>query len=144
MLCSMMLGMTARWMLGRMLPEWPAVLSCVRFRPRLGCHLDVGDSRRGCLPPLRCSHKGNLSRRALSQSVTTASVRSLKCFGRCWEPHHRHTFEVGVRGQAVEPRAQELARSQCPRKCAAETGRCPDLSGPKSGVVAELRVGDKV
>src|SRR5215471_14453774 len=98
MLCSMMLGMTARWMLGRMLPEWPAVLSCVRFRPRLGCHLDVGDSRRGCLPPLRCSHKGNLSRRALSQSVTTASVRSLKCFGRCWEPHHRHTFEVGVRG----------------------------------------------
>ena len=38
--------------------------------------------------------QGNLSPRSLWQSVTTASVRSLKCFGRCWEPHHRHTFEV--------------------------------------------------
>ena len=71
MLCWMMLGMTARWRLGRMLPEWPAVLSCVRFRLRQGCHLAVGDSRRGCLLRLRCWHKGNLSRRSLSQSVTT-------------------------------------------------------------------------
>ena len=62
---------TARWTRGRMLPEWPAVLSCVRFRLRQACHLAVGDSRRGCLPPLRCWHKGNLSRRLLSQSVTT-------------------------------------------------------------------------
>ena len=54
-----------------MLPEWPAVLSCVRFRLRQACHLAVGDSRRGCLLPLRCWHKRNLSRRSLSQSVTT-------------------------------------------------------------------------
>jgi hypothetical protein len=72
MLCWMMLQMTARWTLGRMLPEWPAVLSCVRFRLRQACHLAVGDSRRGCLLPLRCWHKANLSRRSLSQSVTTA------------------------------------------------------------------------
>src|SRR5215472_4943344 len=67
----MMLRMTARWTLGRMLPEWPAVLSCVRFRLRQACHLAVGDSKRAYLLPLRCWHKGNLSRRSLSQSVTT-------------------------------------------------------------------------
>jgi methylphosphotriester-DNA--protein-cysteine methyltransferase len=38
MLCWMMSGMTARRTLGRMLPEWPAVLSCVLFR------LDAGMS----------------------------------------------------------------------------------------------------
>ena len=65
-------GMTARWTLGRMLPECPAVLSCVRFRLRQACHLAVGDSRPGCLLPLRCWHEGNLSRRSRSQSVTTA------------------------------------------------------------------------
>ena len=40
-----MLVMTARWTLRRMLPEWPAVLSCVRFRLTQGCHLAIGDSR---------------------------------------------------------------------------------------------------
>jgi hypothetical protein len=53
------------------LPEWPAVLSCVRFRLRQACHLAVGDSRRGCLLPLRCWLKANLSRRSRSQSATT-------------------------------------------------------------------------
>jgi hypothetical protein len=67
-----MLGMTVPWTLGRMLPEWPAVLSCVRFWLRPACHLAVGDSRRGCLLPLRCWPKENLSRRPLSQSGTTA------------------------------------------------------------------------
>src|SRR5215510_14493875 len=102
MLCWMMLGMTARWTHGRTLPECPAGLSCVRFQLRQGCHLAVGDSKRGCLLPLRCWHKGNLSRRSLSQSVTTVSVLSLRCFGQCWEPHHRHTFRGSVRGHLVE------------------------------------------
>ena len=91
--CMRMLGMTARWTPGRRLPEWLAALSCVRFRLRQACHLAVGDSRRGYSRPWRCWHKGNLSRRWLSQSGTTVSVLSLRCFGRCWEPHHRHTFE---------------------------------------------------
>jgi hypothetical protein len=59
------------WTTGRILPEWPAVLSCVRFPLRQACHLAVGDSRRGCLLPLRCWDKANLSRRSLSQSATT-------------------------------------------------------------------------
>src|SRR4029077_6473208 len=105
----MMLGMTARWTTGRILPEWHAVLSCVRFRLRQACHLAVGDSRRGCLLPWRCWHKRNLSRRSLSRSVTTAQGPSLKCFGRCWEPHHRHTLEAGVRSHSVEPWAQRRA-----------------------------------
>jgi len=71
MLCWMMLRTTARWTPGRRLPECPAVLSCGRFRLRQACHLAAGDSRRSCLLPLRCWHKGNLSRRSLSQSVTT-------------------------------------------------------------------------
>jgi hypothetical protein len=65
-------GMTARWTLGRMSPECPAVLSCVRFWLRQACPLADGGSRRGCLLPWRCWHKGNLSRRSLSQWVTTA------------------------------------------------------------------------
>src|SRR6266849_6787187 len=105
----MMLGMTARSTLGRMLPEWPAVLSCVRFRLRQACPLAVGDSRRVCLLPLRCWHKANLSRRPLSQSATTVEVPSLKCFGRCLEPHHKDTFEAGVRSHSVEPWAQRRA-----------------------------------
>src|SRR3974377_855608 len=105
MLCWMMLRMTARWTLGQMLPEWPAVLSCVRFRLRQACPLAVGDSRRGYLLPLRCWHKRNLSRRSLSQSVTTVLAPSLKCFGRCWEPHHSHTFEAGLRDHSGAPRA---------------------------------------
>ena len=48
MLCSMMLRITARWALGRMLPEWAAARSCARFRLRPGCPLAVGDCRRGC------------------------------------------------------------------------------------------------
>src|SRR5260370_10916760 len=88
-LCWMMLEMTARWTTGRILPEWHAVLSCVRFRLRQACHLAVGDSRRGCLLPLRSWHKANLSRRSLSQSATTVEVHSLKCFGRCLEAHNK-------------------------------------------------------
>jgi len=36
MLYWKMLGMTARWTLGRMLPEWPAILSCVRINSPVG------------------------------------------------------------------------------------------------------------
>ena len=36
MLCWTMLEMIARWTIGRMSPECPAVLSCERFRLRLG------------------------------------------------------------------------------------------------------------
>jgi ribosomal-protein-serine acetyltransferase len=108
MLYWMMLQMTARWTLGGMLPECPAVLSCVRFRLRQACHLAVGDSRHGCLLPLRCWHERNLLRRSRSQSVTTVLVPSLKCFGQCWEPHHRDTFEAGKnldtsRTESLEP-----------------------------------------
>lgn len=41
------------------------------FSAQAACHLAVGDSRRGCLLPLRCWHKANLSPRSLSQSATT-------------------------------------------------------------------------
>ena len=34
---------------------------------------------------------------------------SLKCFGRCWEPHHKDTFEAGVRNHSGEPWAQRRA-----------------------------------
>src|SRR5437660_2758499 len=34
---------------------------------------------------------------------------SLKCFGRCLEPHHKDTFEAGVRSHSVEPWAQRRA-----------------------------------
>ena len=62
----------------RTLDAWAHVAGMARrtfmraFRLRQACHLAVGDSRRGCLLPLRCWHKGNLSRRLPSQSVTTA------------------------------------------------------------------------
>src|ERR1700677_314592 len=75
MRCWMMLGMNARWTIGRMLPEWPAVLLCARFRLRQACHLAVGDSRCDCLLPWRCWHKENLSPRWLSQSVTRSEER---------------------------------------------------------------------
>jgi hypothetical protein len=33
----------------------------------------------------------------------------LKCFGQCWEPHHRHIFEAGIRGHVRETWAQRRA-----------------------------------
>jgi len=116
MLCSMMLGMTARWMLGRMLPKWPAVLSCVRFRPRLACHLAVGDSRRGLFAALEMLAQ----RKSVTEVAMAVGYDSVSAFIEMFRTMLGTTpqtyFRGGVRGQAVHPRAQELARSQCSRK----------------------------
>jgi hypothetical protein len=54
---------------------------------------------------------------AQSKSVTGVAIAVgydsvsawLKCFGRCLEPHHKDTFEAGVRSHSVEPWAQRRA-----------------------------------
>src|SRR6266849_8287984 len=69
-LCWMMLEMTARWTTGRILPEWHAVLSCVRFRLRQACHLAVGDSRRVVIEAIPASNDVNLPGLATTETLT--------------------------------------------------------------------------
>ena len=43
MLCWLMLGTIAHWKIGRLVPEWLAELSCVRFPLKWVCRILAGD-----------------------------------------------------------------------------------------------------
>jgi len=144
----MMLEMTARWTTGRILPEWHAVLSCVRFSAQAG--MSFGRWRqqaRFCLLRLRCWHKA----KSVTEVAIAVGYDSVSAFIEMFRTMlGNHTTKIlsrqAFRSHSVEPWAQRRAFLDAVRDTARHEANvsCNRVLGVRQGAEHAVNSGQAV